>query len=151
MFEERAYARAMRAGAVSVLLAGAFALCAASASAVIVESNPGKRLSYTPLTGAPTGQANAPHRAQPFSQCYGAACGSVALQPCNGTPGAAPMPSTTNYFIYWDPKGASVFPEGYKSGITSYFKDLAADSGSDQSFYSVLTQYYGGFVEGGNS
>jgi hypothetical protein len=139
----------MRAGAVGVLLAGAFALSAVSASAVIVEPNPGKRLSYTPLTGAPTGHASAPQRTQPFSQCYGEACGSVALQPLQWNSGGRAMPSTTNYFIYWDPKGAEPFPEGYKSGITTYFKDLAADRGSDQNFYSVLTQYYGGTVEGG--
>lgn len=36
-----------------------------------------------------------------------------------------------------------------RPGSPTYFKDLAADSGSDQNFYSVLTQYYGGTVEGG--
>lgn len=44
MFGERECARAKRAGVASVLSAAVFALCAASASAVIVESNSGKRM-----------------------------------------------------------------------------------------------------------
>jgi hypothetical protein len=72
-----------------------------------------------------------------------------AEQPLKWSAEGRAMPTTTNYFVYWDPKGVAPFPEGYASGITTYFKDLAADSGSDQNFYSVLTQYYGGTVEGG--
>lgn len=51
------------------------------------------------------------------------------------------MPTTTTYFVYWDPKGAPAFPAGYKSAITAFFKGLEHDNGSDQNFYSVLTQY----------
>jgi hypothetical protein len=127
----------------------ALGVCAASASAVVVESSAGKPLSYTPLTGAHVEKTSAPHSAKPFSQCFGVDCNSVALQPLQWYAGGHAMTTTTNYFLYWDPKGVPPFPEGYKSGITTYFKDLAADSGSDQNFYSVLTEYYGGTVEGG--
>jgi IPT/TIG domain/Phosphate-induced protein 1 conserved region len=51
------------------------------------------------------------------------------------------MPTTTTYFVYWHPKGAPAFPAGYKSAITAFFKGLAHDNGTDQNFYSVLTQY----------
>lgn len=51
------------------------------------------------------------------------------------------MPTTTTYFVYWDPKGAPAFPAGYQSGITAFFKGLEHDNGTDQNFYSVLTQY----------
>jgi hypothetical protein len=52
------------------------------------------------------------------------------------------MSSTTTYFVYWDPKSAPYpFPAGYESGITTYFKGLAAENGPDQNQYSVLTQY----------
>jgi hypothetical protein len=51
------------------------------------------------------------------------------------------MPTTTTYFVYWDPKGAPAFPAGYKSAITAFFKGLAHDNGTDKNFYSVLTQY----------
>ncbi len=51
------------------------------------------------------------------------------------------MPTTTTYFVYWDPKGAPAFPAGYESGIKAFFKGLEHDNGTDQNFYSVLTQY----------
>ena len=51
------------------------------------------------------------------------------------------MPTTTTYFVYWDPKGAPAFPAGYQSAITAFFKGLEHDNGTDQNFYSVLTQY----------
>ncbi len=149
VFGTRRPRRGRRTGIVGAVVLVALAVCATGASAVVVEPGPGKRLSYTPLAGAPVAGANGSPRAKPFSQCFGASCGSVALQPLQWNAGGRAMPSTTNYFIYWDPKGVATFPEGYKSGITTYFKDLAADRGSDQNFYSVLTQYYGGTVEGG--
>ena len=58
----------------------------------------------------------------------------------NVGPGAT-MPTTTTYFVYWDPKGVATFPKVYQSGITAFFKGLQHDNGTDQNFYSVLTQY----------
>jgi hypothetical protein len=51
------------------------------------------------------------------------------------------MPTTTTYFVYWDPKAAPSFPAGYASGIKTFFKGLEHDNGTDQNFYSVLAQY----------
>jgi hypothetical protein len=74
-------------------------------------------------------------------ECYGEGCELSSYEYLTAYPGAV-MPSTTTYFVYWDPKSApSTFPAGYESGITAYFKGLAAENGSDQNQYSVLTQY----------
>ncbi len=71
---------------------------------------------------------------RPFSECV--------EQPLN-PPGGGPdvMPTTTTYFVYWQPKGAPAFPAGYESAITAFFKGVEHDNGSDQNFYSVLGQY----------
>jgi hypothetical protein len=74
-------------------------------------------------------------------ECYGEGCHESEYEYLTAYPGSV-MPSTTTYFVYWDPKGApQPFPERYESGITTYFKGLAAENGSDQNQYSVLTQY----------
>ncbi|HUA49732.1 MAG TPA: IPT/TIG domain-containing protein [Solirubrobacteraceae bacterium] len=74
-------------------------------------------------------------------ECYGEGCDGSSYEYLTAYPGSV-MPSTTTYFVYWDPKSAPhPFPEGYESGITTYFKGLAAENGSDQNQYSVLTQY----------
>jgi hypothetical protein len=133
---------------------GAFALVvlcvsAGSASAVIVEGPGGQRFSYTPLAGAPRaplpGSAPSPVRSKAWlsPECFGTnACNQSESEPLTWHDGAA-MPSTTTYFVYWDPKGAPAFPPGYASGIKTYFKGLQKENGSDQNMYSVLTQYYG--------
>jgi IPT/TIG domain len=51
------------------------------------------------------------------------------------------MPKTTTSFVYWQPKGAPAFPKGYETAVTDFFKGLEHENGSDQDFYSVLTQY----------
>jgi hypothetical protein len=77
-------------------------------------------------------------------ECYS---GNPNLGECNtqylvgSVGGSLVMPTTTTYFVYWDPKGAPAFPAGYESGITAFFKGLEHDNGTDQNFYSVLTQY----------
>jgi hypothetical protein len=74
-------------------------------------------------------------------ECYGEGCRLSSYEYLSAYPGSV-MPSTTTYFVYWDPKSAPhPFPEGYESGITTYFKGLAAENGSDQNQFSVLTQY----------
>jgi hypothetical protein len=134
MLDKRGSARLAVAG---LLAAAGFAVSATSASAVIVQTPEGA-VSYTPVPGA-----------------RGAVAASPCGLGCNGRPSQplklaalrfrewSVMPSSTTYFVYWDPKGAQAFPEGYKSGVTTFFKGLAAENGSDQNFYSTLTQYYG--------
>ena len=74
-------------------------------------------------------------------ECYGEGCHESEYEYLTAYPDSV-MSSTTTYFVYWDPKGApNPFPAGYESGITTYFKGLAAENGSDQNQYSVLTQY----------
>ena len=144
-----------RLGVVVALAVMMAAVCAASASAVIVEGPGGKSLSYQPLAGA--SQAAAPGvvprpatsirpALAPAPECYpdtsNIDCVNASEEPLVWGLGPV-MPSTTTYFIYWDPKGASAFPAGYASGIKTYFKGLAKENGSDQNQYSILTQYYG--------
>jgi len=144
----------VRLGVVVALAVIVAAVCAASASAVIVEGPGGKRLSYEPLAGASQAPAagavpQAATSVQPSlasPECYpDSADNNCAEDPEEPLfwDGGPVMPSTTTYFIYWDPKGASAFPAGYESGITTYFKGLAKENGSDQNQYSILTQYYG--------
>ena len=46
--------------------------------------------------------------------------------------GGPVMPSNTNYMVLWSPAGLSAYPAGYVSGLKTYFKDLAHDSGGHQ-------------------
>ena len=55
--------------------------------------------------------------------------------------GGPVMPSNTNYMVLWSPAGLSAYPAGYVSGLKTYFKDLAHDSGGHQNVDSVSTQY----------
>jgi hypothetical protein len=75
-------------------------------------------------------------------ECYSGMVnpGECNLQPLKSI-GHDVVPTTTTYFVYWDPKGAPRFPAGYASGIKTFFKGLEHDNGTDQNFYSVLTQY----------
>jgi hypothetical protein len=51
------------------------------------------------------------------------------------------MPSNTNYMVLWSPAGLSAYPKEYVSGLETYFKDLAHDSGGHQNVDSVSAQY----------
>jgi IPT/TIG domain len=55
--------------------------------------------------------------------------------------GGGVMPTTRTNVVYWDPKGAPAFPAKYESAIKAFFKGLEHDNGTDQNFYSALTQY----------
>ncbi len=55
--------------------------------------------------------------------------------------GEGVMPTTRTNVVYWDPKGAPAFPAKYESAIKAFFKGLEHDNGTDQNFYSALTQY----------
>ena len=137
---------------ISLALTAAMA-CAGNASAVTVEGPGGKKIIYEPLAGAlhapPAGAVPqaAPNirLASPALECYPDLANDNCATAAENEPlvaGSQVMNSTTSYFIYWDPKGAAAFPAGYESGITTYFKGLAKDNGSDQNQYSILTQYY---------
>jgi hypothetical protein len=55
--------------------------------------------------------------------------------------GGPVMPSNTDYMVLWSPKGLSAYPAGYVSGLATFFKDLAHDSGGHQNVDSVSAQY----------
>ena len=107
-------------------LAALLALAAApNAWAVIHHLRNGRSLSFQPLRGA-SAAAAAPLDAFFSNLDY------------NGGP---VMPSNTNYAVYWAPSGASAYPSGYRTGIDTYFEDLAHDSGGHQNTDSVSSQY----------
>ena len=49
--------------------------------------------------------------------------------------------------IFWAPAGYT-FPNGYRSGITTFLADVAADSGKASNVYAVGTQYTDGQLTG---
>jgi hypothetical protein len=55
--------------------------------------------------------------------------------------GGPVMPSNTDYMVLWSPGGLSAYPAGYVSGLKTFFKDLAHDSGGHQNVDSVSAQY----------
>jgi hypothetical protein len=126
----RARSPKRRAGLAALLLAAAFAVGVADASAVIVHVG-GQTLSYQPV-GAASVQANGSSR-KPLEYH-----------------GGPVMPSNTNYALYWDPSGGPEYEAGYQSGLNRYFEDVAADSGGMQNTDSVLAQYGDGAGEFAN-
>jgi PKD domain len=55
--------------------------------------------------------------------------------------GGPVMPSNTDYMVLWSPTGLSAYPAGYVSGLKTFFRDLAHDSGGHQNVDSVSAQY----------
>src|SRR5215469_17852028 len=55
--------------------------------------------------------------------------------------GGPVMPSNTDYMVLWSPGGLSAYPAEYVSGLATYFRDLAHDSGGHQNVDSVSAQY----------
>ncbi|HEX9480837.1 MAG TPA: IPT/TIG domain-containing protein [Solirubrobacteraceae bacterium] len=116
----------VRIGALAALAVAVSWAGAQSASAVLVEPTPGRRLSYQPLSGAPR------FAATPFA-------GKKNLV----YHGGPVMTSNTNYMFFWAPSGSQPYAAGYQTGVEKYLKDLAADSGGAQNVDSVATQYTG--------
>jgi PKD repeat protein len=55
--------------------------------------------------------------------------------------GGPVMPSNTDYMVLWSPAGLGAYPTGYVSGLETFFRDLAHDSGGHQNVDSVSAQY----------
>jgi hypothetical protein len=55
--------------------------------------------------------------------------------------GGPVMPSNTDYMVLWSPTGRSAYPAGFVSGLKTFFRDLAHDSGGHQNVDSVSAQY----------
>jgi hypothetical protein len=110
--------------------AATLALCAATASALVLHLRNGHTISYRPLTGS--GLAPTPFARTPSAKK------KVPLLEYHGGP---IMSSNTNYALYWAPKGAPAYPAEYQSGINKYFENLAHDSGGVQNVDSIAVQY----------
>jgi hypothetical protein len=122
--------RKFAAIAIAPLLAmSLLALGAGSASAVIVQLESGKTVSYQPLKPAPGLSALS----------IGTLAASNLIYH-----GGPVMTSNTNYTFYWSPSASSAYPAGYQEGVDRYLADLAHDSGGNQNVDSVATQYSNG-------
>jgi IPT/TIG domain len=122
--------RKLTAAAIGSLLAiSIVALGASSASAVIVQLENGKTVSYQPLKPSP-------------------GLSALSIRPLAASNliyhGGPVMTSNTNYTFYWSPSGSSAYPAGYQEGVDRYLEDLAHDSGGNQNVDSVATQYSNG-------
>jgi PKD domain/IPT/TIG domain len=106
------------------------ALSAARASAVLVQVEGTRTLSYQPLRGAKLA-TEGEQLTKPFDAFF-------SNLDYNGGP---VMPANTNYTFYWDPAGAPAYPAEYQSGINEYLENLAHDSGGHENTDSVSTQY----------
>jgi PKD repeat protein len=115
---------------VALITLAILALRASSASAILVNVEGSRTLSYQPLRGAQVA-AEGQQLAKPFDAFF-------SNLDYNGGP---VMPSNTNYTIYWDPAGAPAYPAEYQSGINEYLENLASDSGGHENTDSVSTQY----------
>src|SRR5215467_13619516 len=102
----------------------------------------------TAAAAAPTSRVTAHHSRTPTHP--------VAYVPLRGAKGNTPldrvftnmdynggpvMPSNTDYMVLWSPGGLSAYPAGYVSGLKTFFKGLAHDSGGHQNVDSVSAQY----------
>lgn len=103
-----------------------------------------------PLMAVPMSAAAA--TSAPTSHAPGHAVAYVPLRGSTGTGldrvftnmdynGGPVMPSNTDYMVLWSPGGLSAYPAGYVSGLRTFFKDLAHDSGGHQNVDSVSAQY----------
>jgi hypothetical protein len=101
---------------------GVSAIAASGASAILKRLPNGQTVSYQPLLqSGPV----------PFDAVF-------TNMDYNGGP---VMPSNTNYMLLWSPGGPAAYPDGFVFGIARYFRDIAHDSGGNQSVESVGPQY----------
>ena len=113
----------LRAVGVALLVASALAAGTSTASAVVVQLENGKTLSFQPLRGSAT--------IKPFDAFF-------RNLDYNGGP---VMASNTNYAVYWRPPTGPAYPSDYQAGVNQYFTDLAHDSGGHENVESVSSQY----------
>lgn len=135
----------------AIVLAMLLGALAPGAAAVTVSGKHGGFVTSTPITGSSHGAqaggaisgAHGILSSSPAIECFGPeACGYSAEQQPLRFFGLGVMPTTTDYLIYWDPASVPFhYAPGYSSGITKFFKGLEHDNGTDQNFYSALTQY----------
>jgi PKD repeat protein len=113
------------------------------ACAAIALAAPLMAMSASTAAAAPVSTSHAPTRPVDYVPLRGAK-GTTGFDVVfnnmdyNGGP---VMPSNTDYMVLWSPGGLSAYPAEYVSGLATYFKDLARDSGGHQNVDSVSAQY----------
>lgn len=123
---------------------------APAAYAVLARAGAGHFVSYQP-----TRSRAARARSLASAQLAGATTRSstrrsvASYKPCNGQgacltyEGGPVMQTTTLTAVFWNPEGSGLsYPSGYKSEIEQFLADVAADSGKESDFFSLLPQYY---------
>jgi PKD repeat protein len=119
------------------------ALGASSAFAVIVHTGAGHYVSYQPtLAGAQHARSLA-RRGAPLRS-------ATTYKPCSGGEpacltyyGGPVMLTTTLTPVFWNPSGLGLgYEAGYEAEIEQFIDGLAAESGGEGNFFSVLPQYY---------
>ena len=95
---------------------------AAAAASTLTSRAPAHPVAYVPLRGS---------KATSFDRVF-------TNMDYNGGP---VMPSNTDYMVLWSPTGLSAYPAGYVSGLETFFRGLAHDSGGHQNVDSVSAQY----------
>jgi PKD repeat protein len=108
-----------------VALAAALTLSAATAQAIVVQTQDGPISYLPPRTAAPTADSPATRAAHGGPLVYH---------------GGSVMHSSATYAIFWAPSGYS-FPAGYTAAVNTFLDHVAADSGQPSNVYSVGTQY----------
>lgn len=135
------------------------------AHAVLVRTRTGRSVSFQPTViraraaralqtlapAPPASRATLPKTSTRSSIASGTTSVSTTAgpyQPCSTSEsaclayfGGPVMRTTTLTPVFWNPSGGLSYPAGYKSEVEQFFTDLAADSGKQSNFFSVLTQY----------
>jgi PKD repeat protein len=117
------------------------------AQAIVARTSAGHTVSYQPTVA----QASVAWALAPLSpQTSGAATQSGVYKECASTEatclayfGGPVMRTTTLTPIFWEPEGLGLNYVGeYEKEIVRFLADIAADSGKETDFFSVLPQYY---------
>lgn len=111
----------------AILVMAMLAIGSSSASALVVHLKNGRAISVVPLPGKRAPKTGA--------------LGNGPLE----YHGGPIMASNSNYVIFWAPK-KHPYAKGFVSGVKSYFKNLAHDSGLNTNSDSVLVQYGANYV-----
>jgi PKD repeat protein len=144
----------MRARTLSLGIAVAAVVCALvapapPAQAIVTRTDSGRVVSYQPTAAKATAErtllfaAAAPTAASPSgsASAYKECASSEAV--CLSYHGGPVMRTASVTPVFWDPKGLGLsYPSGYQAEVDQFLTDLAADSGKQTDFYSVLPQYY---------
>jgi PKD repeat protein len=142
-----AWRRILRFARFVAAAAAALAVVVTPAQAVIVRTGAGHPVSYQPTVAQAAvthalAPVSGPHRATSSRTSTYKQCASFEAA-CLTYFGGPVMRTTTLTPIFWEPEGLGLkYPTGFEAEIEQFFTDLAADSGKETNFFSLLPQYY---------